>query len=260
MAQLHCNFFSYMLGYGVDLTILLPSVSPCDMDTEEKKTHKIPAKYPVLYLLHGHRNDYMSWNRFTCIERYAEERRIVVVTFSAGNKGYMNAAYGERYFDFLEQELPEFITANFPVSDRPQDTYLAGASMGGYGTLAHALSHPEKYRAAGAFSPVTVWDESSNLRLGHELPEMMDLYQVCRETQEAGKTFPDLFICMGEEDYLLESADHFVEYLKERGVSHVYDRIPAYGHEWGFWESELVRFLDWLPRTDAYADMELHKM
>lgn len=260
MAQLHCNFFSYMLGYGVDLTILLPSVSPCDMDTEEKKTHKIPAKYPVLYLLHGHGNDYMSWNRFTCIERYAEERRIAVVTFSTGNKAYMNASYGERYFDFLDQELPEFITANFPVSSRPEDTYIAGASMGGYGTLAHAFAHPEKYRAAGAFSPATVWDERSHLRLGHEMPDMMDLYAVCKDSLEAGKQLPDLFLCMGEEDALLESADQFVKFLKDRDVSHVYHRIPVYGHEWGFWESELPQFLDWLPRTDAYAQMELHKM
>ena len=32
MPQMHCNFFSYSLGHGVDLTITLPGVSPCDMD------------------------------------------------------------------------------------------------------------------------------------------------------------------------------------------------------------------------------------
>ena len=29
MPQMHCNFFSYSLGHGVDLTITLPGVSPC---------------------------------------------------------------------------------------------------------------------------------------------------------------------------------------------------------------------------------------
>ena len=32
MPQMHCNFFSYALGHGADLTITLPGVSPCDMD------------------------------------------------------------------------------------------------------------------------------------------------------------------------------------------------------------------------------------
>ena len=91
MAQLHCNFFSYCLGYGVDIRITLPSLSPCDMDQPEKLTHRISHKYPVLYLLHGHGNDYTCWSRYTCMERYAEERRIAVVTFSCGNKAYMNA-------------------------------------------------------------------------------------------------------------------------------------------------------------------------
>lgn len=260
MAQLHCNFFSYTLGYGVDITLLLPSLSPCDMETEEKKTHRIAAKYPILYLLHGHGNDYLSWNHCTCIERYAEERRIAVVTFSVGNKGYMNAAYGEQYYAFVERELPEFLTANFPISDRPEDTYIAGASMGGYGALAHGMARPGKYRAVGAFSPATVWGADMIQKLGHEMPQMMDLRQVICAGKEAGRKFPELFMCIGEQDFLLESVTDFEGFLQEQGIAHRYDRVPVYGHEWGFWEHELPMFLDWLPRTDHYAGMELHKI
>ena len=61
MPQMHCNFFSYSLGHGVDLTITLPGVSPCDMDDPALLTHQMPEKFPVLYLLHGHGNDYLSW-------------------------------------------------------------------------------------------------------------------------------------------------------------------------------------------------------
>jgi len=63
MPQMHCNFFSYSLGHGVDLTITLPGVSPCDMDDPALLTHQMPEKFPVLYLLHGHGNDYLSWER-----------------------------------------------------------------------------------------------------------------------------------------------------------------------------------------------------
>lgn len=259
MAQLHCNFFSYTLGYGVDITLLLPSMSPCDMGNPEK-THKIQAKYPVLYLLHGHGNDYMTWNRFTSVERYAEERRIAVVTVSVGNKGYMNAEYGENYYEFVSKELPEFVTANFPISDRREDTYIAGASMGGYGALAHALGHPERYRAVGAFSPAVVWEGDLEQRIGHKMPEMMDLYAVLEKNLTEGVDLPDIFCCIGDGDFLIETVDEFHAYMEKKQIKHRFDRVDGYEHEWGFWDVEMPLFLDWLPRTDAYAKMEIHKM
>ncbi len=257
MAQLHCNFFSHSLGCGVDIEVLLPSMSPCDMGDPVKRTHKLPAKFPVLYLLHGHGNDYRSWLRFTSLERYAEERRIAVVTVSVGNKGYMNAEYGENYYDYLWKELPEFVTAYFPISPRPEDTYIAGASMGGYGALAHALGHPESYRAAGAFSPATDWGETP-ARIGHSMPKMLSLYDLLDRAE--GKRLPDLFCCIGDGDFLLESAEAFHRHLLEKQIPHRYERVEGWEHEWGFWDRMLPTFLDWLPRTDAYASMPLHKM
>ena len=255
MAQLHCNFFSHTLGYGADITLLLPSMSPCDMGDPQKRTHQISAKFPVLYLLHGHGNDYLSWSRFTSLERYAEERRIAVVTLSVGNKGYMNAEYGENWYDFLRCELPQFVTEYFPISRRREDTYIAGASMGGYGALAHALGHPEDYRAVGAFSPATDWGESP-VRIGHSMPQLLSLYDLLEEA----KQLPDIYCCIGTGDFLLESADRFIRHLQSRGIPHRYDRVDGYEHEWGFWDAQLPKFLDWLPRTDAYAGMEPHKM
>lgn len=259
MAQLHCNFFSYSLGFGVDIEVLLPSMSPCDMGDPVKRTHRLPSKFPVLYLLHGHGNDYRSWLRFTSLERYAEERRIAVVTVSVGNKGYMNAEYGENWYDFVGWELPEFVTANFPISDRREDTYIAGASMGGYGALAHALGHPGSYRAVGAFSPATDWGESPR-RIGHSMPQMLSLYKLLDRAQTGEEPLPDIFCCIGAGDFLLESMDAFHRHLQEKKVPHRYDRVEGWEHEWGFWERELPAFLDWLPRTDAYAAMEKRKM
>ncbi len=260
MARINCNFFSYSLGYPVDIQIILPGVSPCDMDRGEALSHSVKWKYPVLYLLHGHGNDYLCWSRFTSMERYVEERRIAAVSCSVGNKVYMNAEYGERYFDFVEKELPEFVLANFPVSDRPEDTYLAGLSMGGYGTLAHGLTHPHSYRAIGAFSPATVYVEGAEERLGHTLPPAVDLYAALKTCLSEGKKLPDLFLCIGRNDFLYEGVAAFHRHLTEKGIAHRYDEVDGYEHEWAFWDMELPAFLDWLPRTDPYKQMELHKM
>ncbi len=38
------------------------------------------------------------------------------------------------------------------VTDRPEETFVAGLSMGGYGALKLALTHPERYAAAASLS------------------------------------------------------------------------------------------------------------
>lgn len=54
MVQLKVNFMSYTLGYPVNIDMVLPSFSSCDMDPGKERSHKVRAKYPVLYSLHGH--------------------------------------------------------------------------------------------------------------------------------------------------------------------------------------------------------------
>ena len=65
MAQMHCNFFSYSLGYPVDIEVTLPSFTSCNLHLPH--THALPGKFPVLYLLHGHGNDYQTWLRYTSL-------------------------------------------------------------------------------------------------------------------------------------------------------------------------------------------------
>lgn len=259
MAQLMCNFVSYSLRGGVDIAITLPTISSCDVGQGKKPCHTPMAEYPVLYLLHGHGNDYKCWHRYTSMERYAEERRIAVVTCSVGNKCYMDTPYGEDYYEFIAQELPEFICGNFPVSRRAEDTYIAGLSMGGYGALAHGLGRPAAWRAVGAFSPGV--DIGSRTRsLGHALPPMMDLYEELDRRLAEGAALPDLFLCCGQDDFLYDAVVRFHNTLQEKGVAHRWDDVPGFEHEWKFWDIELEQFLDWLPRTDAYAKLPRHKL
>lgn len=256
MAQILCNFVSYSLGYGVDIAITLPTLSSCDIGNNKQPCHTPKAKYPVLYLLHGRGNDYKSWYRYTSVERYAEERRIAAVCCSVGNKAYMNAAYGEKYFDFIENELPEFMHGNFPVSERPEDTYIAGLSMGGYGALAHMLTHPASYKAVGAFSPATELLRSDS----NEFPPRIDLYKALDQCLFEKASLPELFLCCGQNDFLYDGVAGFHRMLEEKNVAHRWYDVPGFEHEWKFWDIEVERFLDWLPRTDAYANAPLHKL
>ena len=258
MAQLTCNFVSYSLKRGVDICITLPSLSSCDVGAEKKPCHTPMYKYPVLYLLHGYGNDYKSWYRYTSVERYAEEKRIAIVTLNADNKCYMNTVLGDNYYDFVAYELPEFVCGNFPISSDPKDTYIAGLSMGGYGALVHALSRTSAYRAAGAFSPGIDIGRKEDL-IGADL-DCINLYTELETCVKNNCKLPELFLCCGQNDFLYDSVVNFHGELTKKAIPHRWDDVPGFEHEWKFWDIELEEFLDWLPRTDPYAGMPAHKI
>ena len=77
--------------------------------------------------------------------------------FGLGAGFYVDAtqppfARNYRMWGYVTEELPELIGAHFPVDLKRQS--ILGHSMGGHGALTIALSHPDRYRAASAFSPI----------------------------------------------------------------------------------------------------------
>jgi S-formylglutathione hydrolase len=77
--------------------------------------------------------------------------------FGLGAGFYVDAtnepfASNYRMWSYVTQELPELVAAHFPVDPKRQS--ILGHSMGGHGALTVALCHPDRYRAASAFSPI----------------------------------------------------------------------------------------------------------
>ena len=257
MAQLLCNFVSYSLRRSVDIAVVLPTISSCDFDLDTPPCHTPAFRYPVLYLLHGYGNDYKSWLRYTSAERFAEEKRIALVLCNDDNQCYMNTPAGN-YYDFIAKELPEFVCGNFPISSRPEDTYIGGASMGGYGALVHAFTNPSAFRAAAGFSPaIEIGSQPDTIGSGLNCVNLHEALDRCLKEK---LQLPQLFLCCGQQDFLYDCVSAFHRELLEKGVAHRYDDVPGYEHEWKFWDLKLEEFLDWIPRTDPYAGKIPHKI
>ena len=257
MAQVHCNLFSYSLGYPVDIEVILPSFTSCNI--HQPHTHALPGKFPVIYLLHGYGNDYQAWLRYTSIERYAEEHRIAVVTFSCHNKAYQNAPYGENFYDFLNRELPEFVENYFPVSAEADQRYIAGLSMGGYGALLHGLKNPRRYSAIGAFSP-GIPDPEAEPDLHRVMRE--NLYDLTEQALASEEPMPDLFLCIGDRDFLYERVSKYHRTFGHRWnrSRYRYDDLPGYDHEFAIWDIEVLAFLEWIRREDVYHKLGKNKV
>jgi len=62
-----------------------------------------------------------------------------------------------RMWSYVTAELPGVIADHFPADMNRQS--VLGHSMGGHGALTVALRHPDRYRAASAFSPIVAPSE-----------------------------------------------------------------------------------------------------
>ena len=81
---------------------------------------------------------------------------VAIVCSGTYCSGYMDTKHGDfKYFTQLSIETPNMVRHLFPLSDDPKENFIAGFSMGGYGTLKFwMLREPEKFAAFGLFSGI----------------------------------------------------------------------------------------------------------
>ena len=110
-----------------------------------------------------------------------------------------------RMYDYVTQELPALIEANFPVI--PGRASISGHSMGGHGALICALKNPGRYRSVSAFAPicnpvVAPWGRGCFTAYLGDDRKAWDAYDATRLV-EAGASLPPALIDHGTGDEFL---------------------------------------------------------
>lgn len=124
---------------------------------------------------------------------------------------YVNATqapWNKHYqmLDYIVQELPELIAANFPVS---QAKSIAGHSMGGHGALTIGIKHADGYRSISAFSPIAnpmhcPWGQKAfNAYLGSDKSQWRQ-YDASELLSQCQATLPILIDQGDQDDFLAE--------------------------------------------------------
>lgn len=268
MALVKLNFESQYLKNNTEISVILPD-RPRSIDA--KKFYDREKKYPVLWLLHGTFGDHTDWLRHTNIELYACENDLIVVMPSALNSDYVNwdgFATGYRMWDFFTEELMPLIYAWFPASDKREDNFISGLSMGGYGAVMLAVNHPDKFSAVASLSaaptdpaefdkPVSGFFEGSDMGLRRRNSianaggleayrnSNQNTWRIITEEYPSGK-LPRMYFAIGREDFLYPSYERFRDHCRERGMTDiVFDEYDGYTHEWRFWDltiQKAIRF------------------
>ncbi|MEF3311040.1 alpha/beta hydrolase family protein [Paenibacillus sp. GYB004] len=249
MAFMQCTFSSDTLSIGVSMNVILPDPKPGLTD----------RKIPTIYLLHGLSDDHTAWTRYTAIERYARTKNVAIVMPAVNRSFYTDMASGYPYWTFVSEELPAKARAFFPLSDKREDTFVAGLSMGGYGAFKLALRRPDLFAAAASLSGALDladgperWSRDFGYIFGQvdRIPEQDDLFRLAEKVALSDGPKPKLYQACGTEDYLYPHNQRFLAHARNVGLDVTYEEGPGL-HEWSFWDSYIGRVLNWLPiRSD----------
>ncbi|MBP5209103.1 MAG: prolyl oligopeptidase family serine peptidase [Clostridia bacterium] len=250
MALFKMYFFSEALGMQSSVLAVIPQKSAAGQIGIENKSDG--GQYKVLYLLHGLSDDETIWLRRTSIERYAARYGIAVIMPNGHRSFYCDMKYGGNYYDYITRELPFRVHEFFHLSDKREDTYIAGLSMGGYGALKAALREPDKYAMAAGLSAVTDMRGFTEQRSGalasifgnEDVPPEDDLFYLARKGMDRDVK-PKLYIGCGRQDMLYSENQDFVAELKKDGYDVTYRESDG-NHTWEFWDEYILYVLEWM--------------
>ncbi|MGX7419942.1 alpha/beta hydrolase [Carnobacterium gallinarum] len=243
MAVLSSSFSSKVLDIRTSFHVILPE--------------EFEGRLPVLYLLHGLSDDDTSWLQNSSIARYANKMAIAIVMPQVQRSFYADMVEGGAYWTFLSEELPALIQRWFPISQKKEETFVAGLSMGGYGALKWGLNYPEKFAGiasiSGAVDLVGLWkdDASRNrefTRIFGSLEELegsqSDLVYLMNQVKGQSNVPEILQIC-GREDFLYHYNVKFSKQLADLDFDSSW--IEAQGtHNWEFWDYYIQTVLEWI--------------
>lgn len=223
-------------------------------------------KLPVLYWLSGLTCTDENFMQKAGAQRLAAELGLIIVApdtsprgsdvpddpdgawdFGLGAGFYLNAtqepwAQHYRMYDYVVDELPALIEANFPVSERRG---ISGHSMGGHGALVCALKNPGRYQSLSALAPITnpvscPWGEKAfSGYLGEDRSRWRE-WDACALIAEAGEQLP-ILVDQGDRDVFMvnqlkpealeaaaKAAGHPLTLRIQPGYDHSYHFIASF--------------------------------
>ncbi len=249
-----------MMSESLMRTINVNAIIPVDKISFNKKGEK-QKKFKTLYLLHGVFGSQVDWINGTNIQRWAEEKDLAVIMPAGENRFYIDQPKTHDYYGkLIGEELVRVTRELFPLSDRKEDTFICGLSMGGFGALRNGLKYHDTFGYVAGLSAANILDieNTKHSLLGDDYIEAVfgDLDQarnsdrsiswLIRNNAAHKKTKQKIYMACGESDMLKDQTEKLYELFEANGYDVSYETGPG-SHEWDFWNRYIKHVLDWLP-------------
>ncbi len=264
------RFRSAALGSDKEIKVYLPSgYDP------RGATH-----YPVFYYLHGLGGDETTWLAGARLDDIADAMGLqAIVVMPDGDANFYVDPPGKLgYETYIVRDLIGWIDRRFKTIAAREGRAIAGMSMGGYGALALAMRHPDKFSAVASHSGIAallykgpypyekdklaLYSDVKDLsgwygKLGSHGDRLRELFGTDLANWRAhdpaslvDKLSPGqlaIYLDCGSEDAF--HLDAGMQYLHDRLVARRIEHAYYYGpgaHDIAFWKERLPRSLEFL--------------
>lgn len=262
MALIQVEFYSKALTKTTCFHAVLPNDVPTDMIAGNEHYNR---SMKTLYLLHGYSGCSKDWLLGSQVQEMAIKYNLAIVMPSGDNSFYLDGkGTGRAYCEFVGKELVDYARKLFHLSERKEDTYVGGLSMGGFGAIHTGLYFPDTFSKIVGLSSALIVHNIANIKEDHK-DFIADYYYYtsvfgdlsCLDTsvnnpeylihklKEEKETIPQIYIACGTEDFLIKENRAFHEFLGEEGVESEYIESPGV-HNWEFWNQYLEPSIQWL--------------
>lgn len=262
MAYLQVTYFAEPLLRSTTFSLILPN-DGMKMSIEGNKNYEREMK--TLYLLNGFFGSSLDWAHRGLAEEMASKYNIAIVLPSGENSFYVNSkGMGSNYADFIGRDLVNYVHKTFGLSNKREDVFVGGLSMGGFGAIHTALSFPEQFGGAFGLSSGLIINKIKGLEPGmkYEMADFdtytrifgelagLDTSEVnpeylVKRLKEEGREIPPIYMSCGTEDFLIEQNREFRDFLSREGVAFTYEESSGV-HDWKYWREHLEPAIKWM--------------
>ena len=255
MANISINFYSQCLIRPVDIKIYIPNDPRPEVPKSEYADRKMKTLF-FFFLYTGAASNLI-------LEDLAYKYNFAIVMVNGENSFYLDGlSTGHKYESFLAFEVVDYVRKTFGLAMTPEETYIMGFSMGGFGALHTGLAHPDRFGKIAALSSALIVHEVTNMKEGEGNPVAnYEYYRECfGDTKSAaerdvnpevlvsrlikeGKPLPEIFMACGTEDFLLEPNRVMHKFLDNKKVKHEYYESKGQ-HDFVFWNEYSAKFVE----------------
>lgn len=211
-------------------------------------------RFPVLYLHDGQNlfdvltAPFGEWGVDEMMDSIRVSKQSIIVGIDHGGNTRLteynpfNSRFGkgegDAYVEFLVNTLKPYIDSVYKTKPSKENTMIAGSSMGGLISMYAALKHPDKFGAAGIFSPA-FWIA----------PELLTYIK-----QSKPSTYSAFYFVCGElesEKMVSDMLDVYNEVKKTGNKKLLFKTVTNGRHHESFWKQEIYDCYWWLLKNQT---------
>ena len=257
MAYFRTDLFLQSLSRVASFEVMIPNDREIP---EQEKNEYQKQKMKTVFLLHGYTGKAGNW----IPEELAYKYNFAIVMPNGENGFYLNNLSSCNAYQSMMEELVLYMRKTFSLAMHPEDTFIAGMSMGGFGALHTALAYPQYFGKTAALSSALIIHDIAHMQPGTDNGmENYDYYHnvfgdledletrdvnpevLAAALADAGKQLPEIYMCCGTEDDLLPHNRAFRDFLLKKEIPVVYEEDRGV-HDMLFWSRYILRAVCWM--------------